>query len=94
MPQKKNVRMAVIGVEIDKREDGSHQITIPVFPMFHVVGATKSEALETAKEILKQHLEKNFNIKVWSMRWEDDFSDVHDFPVAVPPAHMIAELAV
>ncbi len=50
---------AVISMDVDEREDGIYQVTVPGLPMFHVIGATKSEALETAVEILKGHIEKN-----------------------------------
>ncbi len=93
MLRKSEMREVVISMALGEREDGSFQVTIQVLPMFHVVGATKPEALETAMNILKEHLERNFGVKVGAMHLQDDVSDVLDLQIAMPPAHVVAQLA-
>ena len=72
MPQKSEMRKVAISMDLAEREDGSFQVTIQVLPLFHVVGASKPEALEIAMKILKGHLERNFNVKVRAMHLQDD----------------------
>jgi len=83
----------VIPLVTKERDDGSYGVTSPLIPMFHVVGADEPAALKTAVGILKEHLEKNYQVEIRRIRLADATREL--FPDATPtaPAHVIAELA-
>ena len=86
-------REAVIPLLVEERADGSFSMTTPIDEMFHVVGKTKEQLEAAAQTILKEHLERNYPVKVVELRFTDYARKL--FPELVPalPAHVIAELS-
>ena len=87
------IKEVVIPLMSEKRDDGSYSITSPLVPMFHVVGVDEPTALATAMDILKDHLEQNFNIKVRAMRLTEGTRELFGDVAPTIPTHVIAELA-